>query len=109
MTIDINWTDLLETLPDEAPTRELIPPDTYTVKVDKAEAGLVQGGNGMINLTLKVYRGQVHRPERLGSDQLRHLQPDSPWPSRSSSWASSASPASGWRRTSPRPRRSPRS
>lgn len=57
-TIDINWTDMIESLPEEAPTRDLIPPDTYTVKVDKAEAGLSKKGNAKIEMTLVVDEGK---------------------------------------------------
>lgn len=58
MTIDINWTDLLETLPDEPSSRELIPADTYVVKVDKAEANIAKSGNAKIDLTFVVDEGK---------------------------------------------------
>lgn len=58
MTVQIDWENLLETVPEEAPKRELIPADTYVVKVSEASAVLSKAGNAMINLTLIVDEGE---------------------------------------------------
>lgn len=57
-TIDINWTDMIESLPEEAPTQDLIPPDTYVTKVEKAESGMSKSNNPKIELTLVVDEGK---------------------------------------------------
>lgn len=58
MSVSIDWADLIENLPETTPTRDLIPPDTYIVKVTKAEANLAKSGNGKIDLTMVVDEGQ---------------------------------------------------
>ena len=57
-SVEIDWESMLETLPEEAPTRELIPPGQYTVKVEKAEPGFAKSGNAKIELTLTVDEGE---------------------------------------------------
>jgi len=58
MSIEIDWEKMLDTLPETAPQRDLIPPDTYVVKVDEAKADVAKSGNGKIEMTLVVQEGE---------------------------------------------------
>lgn len=56
MSVDINWATLLDTVP-EAVERTLIPPDRYSTRVVKSEAGTSAAGNPKIELTMEVDEG----------------------------------------------------
>jgi hypothetical protein len=58
MSIEIDWEKMLDTLPEQAPKRELIPADTYVAKVDSAKADVAKSGNGKIEMTFVVEEGQ---------------------------------------------------
>ena len=59
MTVEIDWASLIDSLPEEGTAlRDLIPPGTYTAKVEKAEAGFAKSGNAKIELTFAVDEGQ---------------------------------------------------
>lgn len=57
-SIDVDWTNVIDSLPEAAPQRELIPADTYTVRVEKAEDGVSKTGNAKIEMTLVVTEGE---------------------------------------------------
>lgn len=54
MSVEINWTKILDETPDTPVARDLIPPDVYVCTVEKAEAGLSKTGNSKIELTFVV-------------------------------------------------------
>ena len=57
VSVNFDWENLLTDLPEVSASTDLIPPDTYTVTVEKAEAGLSKTGNSKIELTFKVTEG----------------------------------------------------
>lgn len=63
MSVEIDWAKMIDSLPEETATRDLIPPDTYVARVTKAEAGLSKSGNAKIEMTFAVdegeYKGRV--------------------------------------------------
>jgi len=56
MTIstEIDWANLIESMPEASAPREIVPVGTYTVKVTKAEAGLAKSGNAKVELTMAI-------------------------------------------------------
>src|SRR6188472_1546170 len=57
VSVNYNWENLLTDLPEVSASTDLIPPDTYTVKVSKAEASLSKTGNPKVELTFDVVEG----------------------------------------------------
>lgn len=57
LNVNFDWENILTDLPEVSASTDLIPPDTYTVTVEKAEASLSKTGNPKVELTFKVTEG----------------------------------------------------
>jgi hypothetical protein len=64
MSLDLNWENILETLPETAPVREPLPPGSYNVRVEDAESGTSKTGNNKIEMTFVVEDGP-HKGRRI--------------------------------------------
>jgi hypothetical protein len=77
MSINLDWENILEDLPETAPSRDPLPPGPYTVRVESADAGVSKTGNNKVELTFVVEDGPHKGRKVWGRINFAKSSPDS--------------------------------